>query len=116
MGYLSLVSLILLRVSNHWISIYGTPHSLLSDNGGEFNNKEVRELGEKCNIKIKTTAAESPWSNGMNERNHASCDIPIKKLMDKMTQLTDTLVKAAYLTHNINIILKMIKTKLNLFL
>ena len=62
--------IIVRELFNHWISIYGTPHSLLSDNGGEFNNKEVRELGEKCNIKIKTTAAESPWSNGLVERHN----------------------------------------------
>ena len=62
--------IIIRELFNHWISIYGTPGSLLSDNGREFNNKELLELGEKCNIKIKTTAAESPWSNGLVERHN----------------------------------------------
>ena len=43
---------------------------ILSDNGGEFNNSQVRELGEKLNLKLKTTAAESPWSNGLVERHN----------------------------------------------
>ena len=39
----------------------------MSDDGGEFNNAQFRELGEKCNLVIKTTAAESAWSNRMVE-------------------------------------------------
>ena len=27
-----------------WISIYGCPEKFLSDNGGEFNNDEFREM------------------------------------------------------------------------
>ena len=63
--------IIIREIFAHWISIYGTPLSLLSDNGREFNNKDLIELGEKCNIRIKTTAAESPWSNGLVERHNA---------------------------------------------
>lgn len=51
-----------------WITLFGAPKKLLSDNGGEFNNKDVRTLGEKFNMKVLTTAAESPWSNGVCER------------------------------------------------
>ena len=41
------------------------------------------------------------WSNGFNERNHASCDITVKKLMEeKKIGLNDSLVKAASWTHN----------------
>ena len=43
----------------------------------------------------------SPWSNGLNERNHALADLTIKKLLEeKKTALNDSLVKAAALTHN----------------
>ena len=51
-----------------WITLFGAPKKLLSDNGGEFNNKDVLTLGGKFNMKILTTAAESPWSNGVCER------------------------------------------------
>ena len=48
--------------------------------------------------------AYSPWSNGINERNHASADLTIKKLMEeKRTSLTDALVKAAAWAHNTSI-------------
>lgn len=33
-----------------WISVHGPPHSAFSDNGGEFNNEEVRDMAEKFNI------------------------------------------------------------------
>ncbi len=48
-----------------WISIHGPPKRLFSDNGGEFNNEEMRDMAEKFNIEVKTTAAYSPWSNGL---------------------------------------------------
>ena len=55
----------------HWISIFGTPISVFSDNGGEFVSKDFIDFCENFNIKIKTTAAESPWSNGICERHNA---------------------------------------------
>ena len=55
------------EIFKQWISVYGTPEKFLSDNGGEFNNPSLRELCEKCNIVVLTTAAESPWSNGVVE-------------------------------------------------
>lgn len=54
-----------------WIVVFGAPGKILSDNGREFNNDEVRALGESFNIKIMTSAAESPWSNGVCERQNA---------------------------------------------
>ncbi|CAG2196696.1 unnamed protein product [Mytilus edulis] len=62
-----------------WISIHGSPRRLYSDNGGEFNNDEVRDMAENFNIEVKTTAAYSPWSNGLLERHNQT--------------LTDTLLK-----------------------
>ncbi|CAL4108337.1 unnamed protein product [Meganyctiphanes norvegica] len=50
-----------------WIIIFGAPKKILTDNGRELNNSEMRALGEAFNIKIMTTAAESPWSNGICE-------------------------------------------------
>lgn len=51
-----------------WISVYGTSEKFLSDNGGEFANKDFINMCEAMNINYKTTAAESPWSNGLVER------------------------------------------------
>ena len=53
-----------------WISYFGYPHRFLSDNGGEFSNDHFREMNEKLNVETATTAAESPFSNGMVERHN----------------------------------------------
>ena len=58
-------------IMENWVRIFGPPTKFLSDNGGEFINQELIELAEKFNIFIKTTAAESPWSNGLCERHNA---------------------------------------------
>ena len=42
----------------------------LSDNGGEFNNDILCEMDEQLNINVKTTSAESPWSNGIVEKHN----------------------------------------------
>ena len=64
-----------------WIVMFGAPRKFLSDNGCEFNNKEMRSLGEKFNIKIMTTAAESPWSNGVCERLNAVLGGMVNKIL-----------------------------------
>ena len=53
-----------------WISIHGAPSTLFSDNGGEFNSEIVRDMAANFNIEIKTTAAYSPFSNGILERHN----------------------------------------------
>ena len=58
------------EIFKNWIQIYGTPQKFLSDNGGEFINEQMMELCERTNIIIKTTAAESPFSNGIVERHN----------------------------------------------
>ena len=72
-----------------------------ADNAGEFANMKLDVLTSKLGLTVKFVPSYSPWSNGINERNHASADITIKKVMEeKRVQLTDSLVKAAAWTHN----------------
>ena len=59
------------KIFEIWISMFGSPGQILTDNGGEFNNEDFRIMEEKLNTKIKSTAAESPLSNGINERHNA---------------------------------------------
>lgn len=66
-----------------WIAVFGAPGKLLSDNGLEFNNDEMRALGEAFNIKIMTTSAESPWSNGVCERQNAVIGDIVRKIVDE---------------------------------
>ena len=41
-----------------WVSMFGTPNSIYSDNGGEFVSKDAIDFCENFNIKIKATPAE----------------------------------------------------------
>ena len=43
----------------------------MSDNGGVFNNEDLREIRKKLNTTITTFDAESPWRNGINEKHNA---------------------------------------------
>ena len=65
----------------HWVEIFGTPNLFLSDNGGEFNNELFKEMGEQLNINIKATAAESPWSNSIVEKQNGVIGNMMEKVM-----------------------------------
>ena len=68
----------------------GIPQQFLFDNGGEFNNRETLDLAEKNGIKLQgVTAAHSPWSNGLCEKNHHVCDRMMAKLQMSNDKLKD---------------------------
>ena len=73
---------ILHAILTSWISIFGCPRQFLSDNGREFNNDEFRSMADALNIKVFTTAAESPWSNGCNERYNGILGGMVKKILE----------------------------------
>ena len=64
------------------VATFGTPRSVLSDNGGEFDNKLLREVAELLGTSVATTAAESPWSNGIVERHNAVIGNMVLKIVD----------------------------------
>ena len=49
------------------IAVFGAPNKVFSDNGGEFVGEAFHEMCERFNIKIQTTPAYSPLSNGVCE-------------------------------------------------
>ena len=63
-----------------WVTIFGVPHSTLTDNGGEFDNCHFRSMAENYGIKLTTTAAYSPWSNGICERHNSALTETYNKL------------------------------------
>ena len=75
---------IIKKIFQIWISIFGSAKKFLVDNGGEFDNDEFRSLCENVNIGICTTAAESPWSNGIVERHNATRGFSVQKIMDDL--------------------------------
>ncbi len=61
----------IIRLFTHaWMNVHGAPRKLNSDNGGEFNNEEMRDMTESFNTEMKTTAAYSAGSNGLLERHN----------------------------------------------
>ena len=72
--------------------------------GGEFVNVKMDELMARLGVTARYGQAYNLWSNGINERNHASCDTIIKEADGgEKVQLNDLLVKAASWTHNTNL-------------
>ena len=63
-----------------WIGVFGVMKAVLSDNGGEFSSDETRDVASVLNWRLCTTGAESPFQNGLCERNHAVCDSILTKL------------------------------------
>merc|ERR1712240_366210 len=96
---------ILNAINECWNLAFGIPGiGYYADNRTEFKNVKMDELVSKLGISISYSPAYSPWSNGINERNHASCDMTIKKLMeDRNIELSDVLVKTVAWTHNTNV-------------
>ena len=87
-----------------WFCNYGCPsHGLWADNGTEFSNTTLETFCRDWNISIKFGAPYSPFSNGLNERNHYSCDTVVSKLMeeDKKMSLQEACDMAMW-THNTN--------------
>ena len=58
-------------IFRNWCLSFGYPEAVLTDNGGEFDNADFHSFAENADIVIKTTAAYSPWSNGVVERHNA---------------------------------------------
>ena len=80
-----------------WNLPFGIPVvGYYADNGTEFKNVKMDELVSKLGISINYGPVYSPWSSGINYRNHIIWDVTIKKMMEeKKTQLTDSIMKAA---------------------
>ena len=65
-----------------WISFFGPPKKILSDNRGEFNSHSWDAFCEAFNVLHKTTAAEAPFSNGICERHNALVGEMTEKIID----------------------------------
>ena len=70
-------------IFKHWIALFCTPNRFLSDNGGEFNNELHKEMAELLNIKVLSTASESPWSNGITERHNAIIGNMLERILEE---------------------------------
>ena len=78
-----LSSVIIDNIMKHWIGVFGIMTAILSDNGGEFNSDEMQEVCSILNVEHCTTAAYSPFQNGLCERNHAVVDSILLRLKEQ---------------------------------
>ena len=64
----------------------------------------MTELAAKAGFSVKFGPAHSPWANGLNERNHATADQIVKKLMfeRKYISLKEAVSMASW-CHNTNV-------------
>lgn len=69
--------------------VHVAPLKQLSDNGGEFNDNDVRDMAENFNTEVKTTAAYGPWSNGLLEEHNQ--ELPEIKMSRQVTAASGTL-------------------------
>lgn len=83
-----------------WISIHGAPKRMFSDLGGEFDNAEMKDMAENFNIDISTTAAYSPWSNGLLERHNQILTEILLKLRSDYTLDWETALNWAIMAKN----------------
>ena len=84
----------------------GSPKKILADNGGEFENERFRDMCENLNIHILNIAAESPWQNGVCERNHAVVDRCMEIILEDQPDIP--LPKALYWAINAKNALQML--------
>ena len=80
-AHFSTAAVVVGTLIKNWIAVFGAPGMILSDYGSEFNNSLFLNMAEQCHITLKTTAAESPWSNGMMERHNGILAKTIEKLI-----------------------------------
>ena len=71
-----------------WIQYFGHMDKIMTDNGGEFTNDEMTEVSNRLNLKLFTTGAESPWQNGLCERNHAHTDNILQSVLRDYPELS----------------------------
>ena len=73
---------ILTAIFKHWIAYFGAPGAFLTDNGREFDNQFFQDMAQNLNIVVHTTAAQSPWSNGLNERHNGVLGEMVMKTLE----------------------------------
>ena len=65
-----------------WISVFGPPEKILTDNGGEFVNDKWQSMFAAFNILHKDTASEAPFQNGICERHNDLIGHMTQKVME----------------------------------
>ena len=72
-----------------WVGVaFGVPGCLFSDQGGEFTGAEMISFAETLDTTCSTTAGLSPFSNGLNERNHGIVQAMMANMMKENPKMS----------------------------
>ena len=82
----------------HWISIFGAPNYIFSDNRGEFIGDGFYVCGT-FNRKVSGTESFSPWSNGNCEKQNHLITTMLLKIRDDVKCSCDTALAWAINTY-----------------
>ena len=66
-----------------WVSPFGVPQVVVSDNGREFVNTALTEAFEQLGIDHRLVCPYSPQTNGFIERQHKTINVALRALTDK---------------------------------
>lgn len=64
------------------ISRFGIPHSLVSDNGKQFDNRKVRDLCDELGIRKHFSSPHHPQANGQVEAINKTIKLTLKRRLD----------------------------------
>ena len=88
------------KIFQIWLAYFGSPVKFHSDCGGEFVNAAFMELNEQFGIETSTTPGESPFGNGVVERNNAMLYETMMKTMEDVKCSMETALAWAVCAKN----------------
>ena len=83
-----------------WISVYGAPKRLISDQGREFVNKTVSDLSELTGIERRVTSPYNPRTDGQVERKNGEILNHLRKLVEDHKESWINFIPAVEMTIN----------------
>ena len=83
-----------------YISVFGTPTAIHSDQGKEFTAEVFKDLMDKLQVKKTTTPAYNPQSNGNLERFHRTLNTLLRVYSDREDPEWEQYLPSAALAYN----------------
>jgi len=70
-----------------YMSIFGPPKTILSDQGNEFNNQLMKRITNNLGVEHRVTSSYNPRTNGQTERFNQTLVIALRKHAEQNNQL-----------------------------
>ena len=88
------------HLMDRYVSIFGTPTAIHSDQGKEFTAEIFKDLMDKLQVKRTTTPTYNPQSNGNLERFHRTLNALIRVFCDREDPEWERYLPSATLAYN----------------